>query len=620
MMKAIAANVLSSFRTMINGEAKIAPPTSEASHEATASTNATQGEHQVIAHAISGSMPTLKRALAVSVVVNIVALLPAVFMLQIYDRVIYRSGLSTLAALVIGMALTLAIDLLLRRRRASMLRDAAVQIDAKISHGLISHVLALPLRTLESRPTATWFLAFKDVESVRAAYSGALALTLLDVPFALFAIALIGFIALPVLPVVLVSIGALLALAWFSSNEARSGRIEEYERARTRDNTVGEICRARASIKALSHDESVKRSWRTAYVHWMQESSSRNGEMEEYRELSLTLSMMTSMLITVAGALAVINQWMTVGALIAANMLAAKAVGPLVSLCNQWRAIGHARQARARLEATFKEPREKADVGLRLPAPRGCVRIENVSFRYADAPAPVLQHVSGVINPGLCAVVGDNGGGKSTLLKMLAGLYTPDDGRICIDEYDIAQFSRAEIQRWVGYLPQATHIFEGTILENLRYSAPDADDDAIVLACQRAGAHGFISQLPDGYGTQVGEGGARLSAGQRRRIAIAQALLHDPRVLLLDEPTNDLDFSAESHLLVTLKQLSAERTIIVITHSIRLMAACERLLHVSKGGLQLGGTAEMLHKLYGIGPAPVARAATQTEPRAALAT
>ncbi len=563
--------------------------------------------------ALAGSKPLVQRAIGLTVAVNLLGLLPAVFSLQVYDRVIYRAGLSTLAALAIGMVIMLCFDLLLRRSRSRLLRETAVQIDARVSNALMNHFLALPLRTIENKPAAFWYAAFKDVEVVRAAASGSIALTLMDVPFALLAIALIGFIAWPLLPVVLVGIGALLVLAWRSSDELRGGKIEEYARARTRDDLLAEVCRARESIKSLSHDDSVRGHWRDAYGRWVQESFQKNGEIEDHHELSTTMSLTISMLITVMGALAVINQWMTVGGLIATNMLASKSIGPLVALCNQWRAIAHAREAGARLDALFNEAAEKPHSGLVLPRPTGRITLDGMTFQYPGTIAPVHDDVHATIGPtGLCAVVGDNGGGKSTLLKLIRGLYVPAKGRVLLDDYDIAQFSRHELADWVGYLPQFTYLFDGTVLDNLRRSAPQASDEQIVLACQRSGAHPFITQMPDGYASQVGEGGMRLSAGQKRRIGIAQAMLRDPQVLLLDEPTNDLDFAAESHLIQTMKELARTRTLVVITHSIRLMAACDSMLHVGKGGrIEVGATAAMLQKHYGIHmPAGPARAAS----------
>jgi ATP-binding cassette subfamily C protein LapB len=570
---------------------------------------------------IRETMPLLKRAAWLSIFVNLLGLFPAIFSMQVYDRVIYRSGLNTLTALLIGMVVILGADLVLRSVRARVLRVSAVRLDAEIANQLMRKLLRIPLRDLESRATASWYSLFKDVDTVRVVWSGAVAMTILDLPFAILSLGLIALIALPLLPVVLTGLVCLGALSWYSSGEFRKRRVEEFARARRRDEVLAEVCRGREAIKSLVQDESAKRAWIDSYNAWVQESFDRNGELEDQRELSTSIMLAVNIAITAMGAYAVINQWMTVGGLIGANMLASKAVGPLASLCGHWRSIAHSREASDRLDAVFCSEEEKSHTGLTLPRPSGALRLENLTYQHVGARAAVLRGVTGQIGPrGLYAVAGDNGSGKSTLLKVLRGLYLPVSGRVLIDEYDLAQFSREELSAWIGFLPQNSQLFEGSIVDNLRRSNPDVSDEQILMAAKRSGAHDFIAKLPDGYATQVGEGGNRMSGGQRKRIAITQAFLSDAPVLLLDEPTNDLDFASESHLMNTIKQLALEKTIIIVTHSVRLMAVCDRIIYLDKESkLHIGNTPEMLKLLYGINvPAQAAKPATAT-PAAAVA-
>ncbi len=577
-------------------------------------------KHSGVKDVIRDAMPMLKRAAILSVFVNLVALFPAVFSLQVYDRVIYRSGLNTLTALLIGMVIMLAADLILRSFRARVLRVAAVRIDADIANRLMNKLLAVPLRDLEARPTASWYSLFKDVDTVRVVWSGAVAMTMLDLPFAILSLGLIAMVALPILPVILVGIALLGSLSWYSSGEFRNRRVEEFARARRRDEILAEVCRGREAIKALVQDESAKRAWIDSYNSWVVESFSKNGELEDQRELSVSIMLTINIAITALGAYAVINQAMTVGGLIAANMLASKAVGPLAAMCSHWRSIAHSREASDRLDAVFTSEEEKAPTGLQLPRPAGAMRLDNVSYQHVGAQGQVLKNVSAQIGPrGIYAVAGDNGAGKTTLLKILRGLYQPITGRVLIDEYDLSQFSRIELSKWIGFLPQGSQLFEGTIVDNLRRSNPDASDEQILLAAKRSGAHDFIAKLPDGYMTQVGEAGNRLSGGQRRKIAITQAFLSDAPVLLLDEPTNDLDFAAETHLMAILKALAVEKTIVMVTHSVRLMAICDRVIYLDRESkLHIGATADMLRLLYGINvPAQQAKPVAPQVPQAA---
>lgn len=557
---------------------------------------------KTVSGVVRGAFPMLKRAALISVFVNLVGLFPAIFSLQVYDRVIYRSGLNTLTALLIGMTIILAADLILRSFRARVLRVAAVRIDGDIAGRLMNKLLAIPLRNLEARSTAAWYSLFKDVDTVRVVWSGAVAMTILDLPFAILSIGLIATIALPLLPVVLVGLACLATLSWYSSGEFRKRRVEEFMLARRRDEVLAEVCRGREAIKSLVQDESAKRAWVESYNSWVQESFQKNGEMEDQRELSTSIMLSVNVLITAVGAFAVIHQWMTVGGLIASNMLASKAIGPLASLSGHWRSIAHSREATDRLDAVFASEEEKQHTGLSLPLPSGALRLESVSYQHVGAQKSVLNSVSVQLGPrGIYGVAGDNGAGKSTLLKILRGLYMPSEGRVLLDEYDLSQFSRQELSKWVGFLPQTSLLFEGTIVDNLRRSNPDATDEQILLAAKRSGAHDFIAKLPDGYMTQVGEGGNRMSGGQRRRIAITQAFLSDAPVLLLDEPTNDLDFATETHLMAVFKSLAATKTIVMVTHSVRLMSICDKIVYLDKESrLHLGSTPEMLKLLYGI--------------------
>ncbi|WP_288109174.1 ATP-binding cassette domain-containing protein [Limnobacter sp.] len=585
-------------------------PSSDNQTESTDSVSA----DKTVSGVVRGAFPMLKRAALISVFVNLVGLFPAIFSLQVYDRVIYRSGLNTLTALLIGMAIILSADLILRSFRARVLRVAAVRIDGDIAGRLMNKLLAIPLRNLEARSTAAWYSLFKDVDTVRVVWSGAVAMTILDLPFAILSIGLIATIALPLLPVVLVGLACLATLSWYSSGEFRKRRVEEFMLARRRDEVLAEVCRGREAIKSLVQDESAKRAWVESYNSWVHESFQKNGEMEDQRELSTSIMLSVNVLITAVGAFAVIHQWMTVGGLIASNMLASKAIGPLASLSGHWRSIAHSREATDRLDAVFASEEEKQHTGLNLPLPSGALRLESVSYQHVGAQKSVLNSVSVQLGPrGIYGVAGDNGAGKSTLLKILRGLYTPSEGRVLLDEYDLSQFSRQELSKWVGFLPQTSLLFEGTIVDNLRRSNPDATDEQILLAAKRSGAHDFIAKLPDGYMTQVGEGGNRMSGGQRRRIAITQAFLSDAPVLLLDEPTNDLDFATETHLMAVFKSLAATKTIVMVTHSVRLMSICDKIVYLDKESrLHLGSTPEMLKLLYGISlPKPAVAAPAQ---------
>jgi ATP-binding cassette subfamily C protein LapB len=241
-----------------------------------------------------------------------------------------------------------------------------------------------------------------------------------------------------------------------------------------------------------------------------------------------------------------------------------------------------------------------------LPRPSGVLKLENVVFAYPGTKQHQIESISGQLGPnGLHAIVGANGSGKSTLLKLLRGLYTPLTGRVLLDGADLSQFGQKDLSRWVGYLPQQVQLISGSVRDNMTLSDLHVSDEQIVQASTLACAHDFLIDLPDGYGTQVGEGGMRFSGGQRKRIAITQVLLHDPAVLLLDEPTSDLDREAELSFIGTLKELARDHTVIVVTHSPALLVQCNGILVMDKGRLAAAGPAAQILPKLGIPVAAV---------------
>jgi ATP-binding cassette subfamily C protein LapB len=249
-----------------------------------------------------------------------------------------------------------------------------------------------------------------------------------------------------------------------------------------------------------------------------------------------------------------------------------------------------------------------------MEKPKGKISVEDVVFSYAPDAAPVISNISLVIETGgIHAMVGRNGCGKTTLLKIIQGLYAPQKGRVLMDGADMAQFTRSELADWMGYVPQESVLFAGTVRDNIASRMPDASDDDLIKAATEAGVHHFIIDLPDGYATEIGEAGSRLSGGQRQRIAIARALVGDPPVVLLDEPSSSLDRHAEHELKDTLINIAKTRTVIIVSHSPTLLSACDFLYALDRGKLALAGPSrEVLPRLFG-GKMPVDKNADATD-------
>ncbi len=340
-----------------------------------------------------------------------------------------------------------------------------------------------------------------------------------------------------------------------------------------------------------------------AHADNIERSSDRSSKTDTFSNFGGILSMVTTVGMTSVGAIAIINQELTMAALIATNMLSGRLLGPLNQLVGTWRGYSFLGQAINRLGEVFSSDSDRMVTDIDVERPKGEVVVEDVVFSYTDDGANVVDGVKIDIHPGgLHAIVGRNGCGKTTLMKMIQGLYKPKSGRVLLDDADIAQFSRPQLVQWVGYVPQETILFAGTVKENIVYGNPAATDELVIAAAEAAGAHRFIIDLPDGYGTEIGEAGQRLSGGQRQRISIARALVCDPAVLLLDEPSGSLDRQAEEELRATLIDLAKEHTVILVTHSPLMLQGCDNLIALDRGKIALAGPAkDILPRLFGSG-------------------
>lgn len=540
-----------------------------------------------------------RQALALSFAINVLGLLAAIFSMQVYDKVVGHAGYSTLAALVLGMSIAICMDHVFRAGRSLLMQRIGARVEVELAQETVHRMLHLPTLELESKTAGYWQAVYRDIEIVRATCSGATAMLLIDLPFVLLSLVLIAIMALPLLPLAILTVVAFVTLAWRSGQVTRGATETEREQLVNRDMVLNELANVRLSLKALGADEAVKRRWEDYYARWMNESLARSREADHYREMAHAMTTSNSVITTSLGALAILNQLVTMGSLIATNMLSGRMVSPLVQLVGQWRTFGQFRAAKKRLDALLTLSPDRTESTMTLPRPTGVLRLEGVTFKFPNAEHPLLHPISGEIGPlGLHAIVGPNGSGKTTILKILRGLYPATEGRVLIDGADIHQFTQAELGQRIGYLSQTNQLLSATIRDNICLANPDATDAQIIKAAERACAHDFVIDLPNGYGTHVGEGAQRFSAGQTKRIAIAQALLNDPPVLLLDEPTAELDRDSEVRFVSTLKELAKERTVIVVTHSPYLLSHCNGILVVNKGKLVAGGAAaEILPKL-----------------------
>jgi len=549
--------------------------------------------------------PLFKEVLAVSLVVNLLAIAVPVFVLQVYDRVIFHAGLSTLQGLVIGILAVVVFDFILRRARSKILQTVALRIDVAVSRRLVDKVLALPLRTLEGRPASYWQVLFRDAEVVRNTLSGPTAVLATDLVFAVLFLAIVAIIALPVFWVLVAVFAVFVGLAWHAGRFVAAATEKERAKIVGRDALVSELIAARTTVKALALDERMRDMWEERQESSIIGGLERGSESERYVYLGQSITLIATIAMTTVGALAILDQQLTIGGLIAANMLSSRLLGPLNQLVGAWRTYAAFEQSADRLGRVFGEQEEPGQSSVQMPRPTGRITLDNVTFSYSPEAPPAVEGIKlEIAAGGMVAVMGANGCGKTTLAKLMLGLYQPSEGKVFIDGADIAQFGRRDLARWMGYVPQDCMLFAGTIRDNIAYAHPDATDEDVIQAATLARAHNVIVTLPKGYGTPVGEGGNQLAGGLRQRIAIARALMGDPPILVMDEPTSSLDRGAEEELRSSLVNLARDHTIVLISHSPPIVQACHNVIIMERGRIKTAGPA---HKI--LQAAPPVRAA-----------
>jgi ATP-binding cassette subfamily B protein len=283
--------------------------------------------------------------------------------------------------------------------------------------------------------------------------------------------------------------------------------------------------------------------------------------------------------------------------------------GPLQIVTRMWDWVGRCLAASERVfEIMDAQPEEaNPDSQVKMPDMKGRVTLKDVTFGY-DKNHPVLHEISIDVAPGeMIGLVGHSGAGKSTMINLITRFYTAQEGSIEIDGVDVRNIRLEDLRRQIGIVPQESYLFSGTIAENIAYAKPEATPEEIIRAAKAANAHDFIVSFPDGYETQVGERGQSLSGGERQRIAIARAILDDPKILILDEATSAVDTATEKQIQEALARLVKNRTTFAIAHRLSTLRNADRLLVLEKGKqaelgtheelLQSGGTYSKLVKM-----------------------
>jgi subfamily B ATP-binding cassette protein HlyB/CyaB len=529
-----------------------------------------------------------REVLAASLAIQLLALVLPLLSQVIIDKVIVHRATSTLAVVACALALIVAFSTALSWIRQYLVLHTGNRVDAVLGVTVFRHLVALPLRYFESRPTGVLTARLAGIETIREFVCGAAITLALDVPFLVVFVAVMFFYSVPLTLLTLAAV-SVLAIASAVAAPLLQRRYDAQFLAGARTQAfVTEHLAAMETVKALQLEPQLADRYRERFGHYLAASFRTRQAGNTYQSIVGAIEQALSAAVLCAGAwLAMTSSDFTIGMLVAFQMFSARVAQPLLRLAGLWQQFQQAAIAVRRLRDVMDMQPERSAL---LPgrAVRGPGRLEfaDLSFRYGPERPWLLQRFSATVDPGECVVVtGPSGCGKSTLLKLLLAFALPVEGSVRIDGRDTRAHAVNELRGRFGVVPQETTLFAGTVLANVQLGDPLAGFADVVKACRLAGIHEAIEALPEGYRTPIGERGVGLSGGQRQRLALARALLRRPQILLLDEPFSQLDAEAAERIAGAITRLRGALTIVIVTHHLPDALAFDRRIALRAPGI-----------------------------------
>ena len=531
--------------------------------------------------------PLLLYIAAFSFFINLLFLVPAFFTLQVFDRVISTSSHETLLVLLAGTGVALLILLLLDYVRTRLQNVVGIMVDERLSPPVVCAIVERAART----PTGMRTEGIRDVAALRAVFSANGLIAVFDAPW-VFVYVFVIWMFHPALGLgAAFSAVLMLGLAWLNDRISRKSLENLQNEGRRAAQYVESSLRNAEVLQALGMTKRLLVRWRALQdqIAAMQTSASRS--TVAFTAGTKAARQAIQILMLALGAYLVLSQQASAGVMIATSILLGRAVQPVEQLVGSWRTLIEARAAYGRLQELSKDF-ERTEPHVAMPRPEGRLSAENISYRAAGSETLVLSNIFSALAPGeALAIVGPSPAGKSTLARVLTGVWRPSSGKVRLDGADVSYWPREELGPYIGYVPQDVELFDGSVADNIA-RLDKVDSEAVVAAAVRANAHDMILTLPKGYDTPVGEHGSRLSPGQRQRIALARALYGNPQLVILDEPNSNLDGAGEVALAQAMSGLrQAGVTSVVVTHRPSLIAHVDKILVLAAGRIQQFGPA-----------------------------
>ena len=536
--------------------------------------------------------PTYLEVVLAALLINVLALASPLFIMNVYDRVVPNQAISTLWVLAAGVGMAFFFDFLLKSLRGALIDSAGKRSDVLLGARIFEQVLNIQMK---ARPATTGAFAnqLREFETVRDFFTSATLVSITDLMFVGIFVAVIWMIAGPLAYVPMAAVPVVILIGLIIQFPLNNAVKQTQKEAAEKHAVLVETVSSLDTIKSLGAESRMQRAWER-FVGLTAQTSQRS---RFYSAVGINLSgfaqQSVSVIIVLFGVYLIADGQMTTGGLIASTILGGRAVAPLAGVANTLSRFHQSRVALKNLNQLMQLPVERpADRQfISRPITQGNIEFRDVTFAYPQASEPALKNVSFTVKHGeRVGVIGRIGSGKTTVSRLLIGLYAPDSGAVMIDGVDLRQYHPSDIRRGVGTVMQDVALFYGSVKDNIAISHPSADDAQILRAAQLAGVDDFVGTHPQGYGLQVGERGQNLSGGQRQTIALARALLLDPPILMLDEPTSAMDTASEMALIRRLTQISRDnRTFVVTTHRASLLRLVERVIVLDKGRVLMDG-------------------------------
>lgn len=538
----------------------------------------------------------LGEVLLISFMLQLFGLVSPLFFQVVMDKVLVHKGMTTLDVLVIGLVIVVIFESVLNALRSYVFAHTTSRIDVELGARLFRHLVQLPLAYFQARRVGDSVARVRELENIRSFLTGNALTVLLDVFFSLVFIAVMLFYSAQLTLIVLVSLPLYFGLSLAVVPILRQRLDVKFARGAENQSMLVETVTGIQTVKATALEPAFCKRWDSQLASYVSASFKTQNLASIAHEGVNLIGKLVNAATLWYGAHLVMSNELSVGQFVAFNMFAQRVSQPIMRMAQLWTDFQQTGISVARLGDILNTRTEVPPTSTaQLPALKGRITLDAITFRYRPESPPVLNAISLDINPGeVIGIVGRSGSGKSTLTKLVQRLYTPEGGRLLVDGIDISLIDAAQLRRQVGVVLQENLLFNRSVRENIAITDPAAPIEAVVKVAQMAGAHEFISELPEGYDTLVGEQGGSLSGGQRQRVAIARALFTNPRILILDEATSALDYESEAVIQRNMAHICRGRSVLIIAHRLSAVRHAHRIIVMDKGKIVEAGSHDTL--------------------------